>query len=429
MAEARDYELTTLPGGERVISERIESVRSVALGIWIGAGSRDEPPAKAGVSHFIEHLLFRGSSRYTAQEIAEIFDTMGGELNAATSRETTLLYTRIPDDHLEQALDLMTDMVFAPTFADLDAEREVVLEEIAMLDDSPQELVHDLASEALFGAHPLGRPVIGRAEVIRSIGRRSLLTHHKAAYGSENVVLAAAGNVDHARLTESFAARRDGARSPFGLTRRPVGRLASPGLRFLSKDTEQYHLCLSARHHARRRTPLRGRDPRCDPRRLRVLAALPGDPREARDGVFGVHVRQPVPRHGPGWALCGDTRGEPRECVEVASQELLDVGTGNVRPGELERAKENIKGRLLLSLESTSSRMTRLGKGLVTDTELISIDETVRRLEAVTADDVAALAAELYAPERLSAAGIGPNEERFREAVGRVNPGLLARAA
>ncbi len=426
----RDYELTTLAGGERVISERIDSVRSVALGIWIGAGSRDEPPAKAGVSHFIEHLLFRGSSRYTAQEIAEIFDTMGGELNAATSRETTLLYTRIPDDHLEQALDLMTDMVFAPTFADLDAEREVVLEEIAMLDDSPQELVHDLASEALFGAHPLGRPVIGRAEVIRSIGRRSLLTHHKAAYGSENVVLAAAGNVDHARLTESFAARRDGARSPFGLTRRPVGRLASPGLRFLSKDTEQYHLCLvgpGITHGDERRYA------------AAILDAILGgsassrlfqEIREKRGMAYSVYTFGSQYRDTGHVGLYAGTREENLgECVEVASRELLDVGSGNVRPGELERAKENIKGRLLLSLESTSSRMTRLGKGLVTDTELISIDETVRRLEAVTADDVAALAAELYAPERLSAAGIGPSEERFREAVGRVNPGLLARAA
>ena len=169
-----DPESTTLAGGERVISERIPGVRSVALGLWIATGSRDEPRSRAGVSHFIEHLLFKGSSRYGAQEIAELFDAMGGELNAATSRETTVLYTRVPDGRLEQALDAMADMVFAPTFDDVDSEREVVLEEIAMVDDNPQDLVHDLAAEAVFGTHPLGRPVIGTADVISQVSPRAL---------------------------------------------------------------------------------------------------------------------------------------------------------------------------------------------------------------------------------------------------------------
>ena len=157
-------------------------VRSIALGFWIGAGSRDEPDARAGVSHFIEHLLFKGSSRYSAQEIAEIFDELGGELNAATSRETTVVYARIPDDGLERALDVMADMVFRPTFADVDSEREVVLEEIAMVEDTPNDLVHDIAAEAVFGAHPLGRPVIGRADVISSVSRRALAGYHRRAY-------------------------------------------------------------------------------------------------------------------------------------------------------------------------------------------------------------------------------------------------------
>src|SRR6266566_6486137 len=160
------YVLSELDSGERVISERIPSVRSVALGFWIGAGSRDETDSKAGSSHFIEHLLFKGSRSYTAQQIAETFDGLGGELNAATSREHTVLYGRVTDAHLETAVDVMTDMVFAPTFAELDSEREVVLEEIAMYEDSPQELVHDLFSEAVFGNQPLGRPVIGTRDVI-----------------------------------------------------------------------------------------------------------------------------------------------------------------------------------------------------------------------------------------------------------------------
>ena len=427
---AREYDLTTLPGGERVISERIGSVRSVSLGIWIGAGSRDEPPARAGVSHFIEHMLFRGSSRYNAQEIAELFDAMGGELNAATSRETTLLYTRIPDDHLERALDVMSDMIFAPTFDDLDAERDVVLEEIAMLDDNPHELVHDLSSEALFRSHPLGRPVIGRADVIRSVSRRSLRAYHSAAYVAENVVVAAAGNVEHKRLADLLAARRDGRRAPLGLARRPLKRLHLPGLRFLPKDTEQYHVCLCGpgiTHDDERRYA------------ASLLDAILGgsassrlfqEIREKRGMAYSVYTFASQYRDAGLVGLYVGTREENlAECLEVAAAELADVGAGNIRPGELERAKENIKGRLLLSLESTSSRMTRLGRALVLGIELVSIDETVKRLEAVTAEDVAALAAHLYAPERLSAAGIGPSEKRFRDAVARVNPALPARAA
>ncbi|MGZ4372799.1 MAG: M16 family metallopeptidase, partial [Gaiellaceae bacterium] len=168
------YVLSELDSGERVISERVPSVRSVAIGFWIGAGSRDETDAKAGVSHFIEHLLFKGSRAYTAQQIAEIFDGLGGELNAATSREHTMVYARVPDAQVQTALNLMTDMVFAPGFADLDSEREVVLEEIAMYEDTPQELVHDLFSEAVFGRHALGRPVIGTADVISSVTKRVL---------------------------------------------------------------------------------------------------------------------------------------------------------------------------------------------------------------------------------------------------------------
>ena len=153
----QEYVISELDSGERLITERLDHVRSVALGFWIGAGSRDEPDSKAGVTHFIEHLLFKGTRSYSAQEIAEIFDEMGGELNAATSRESTVVYARVPDRHLERALDVMADMVFAPTFADLDAEREVVLEEIAMVEDTPQDLVHDLLAEAVFGNHALGQ--------------------------------------------------------------------------------------------------------------------------------------------------------------------------------------------------------------------------------------------------------------------------------
>jgi predicted Zn-dependent peptidase len=424
------HELTALPSGERVISEHVDSVRSISLGLWIGAGSRDEPQAKAGISHFIEHLLFKGSERYSAQEIAEIFDTMGGELNAATSRETTVVYTRIPDHHLERALDVMADMVFAPSFEDVDSEREVVLEEIAMVDDNPQDLVHDLAAEAVFRSHPLGRPVIGTAGVISSVSRRSLRSYHAGAYVGANVVLAAAGNVEHERLVGLLAERRRAHAGPPQLVRKPLARIPAPGLRFQRKDTEQYHVCLAGPGVSR-----------SDPRRYAasLLDAIVGgsassrlfqEIREKRGMAYAVYTYASQYVDGGQVGLYVGTREENLvECLEVAAAELSDVAAGNVRADELERAKQNLEGRLLLSLESTSSRMTRLGKALVTDIELVPVEETIRRIEAVTAEEVAALARDVLSPDGLSAACIGPSEKRFRAAIARVNPALLAKAA
>src|SRR5213082_2007090 len=199
------YVLSELDSGERVISERVPSVRSVSIGFWIGAGSRDERNDRAGVSHFIEHRLFKGSRSYDAQQVAETFDAMGAELNAATSREHTVVFSRVPDKHVDEALQVMTDMVFAPRFADLDQEREVLLEEIAMYEDTPQELVHDLFSEAVFGGHALGRPVIGSADVISSVSRRAVAGYHRTMYGGGNVVVSAAGNIAHDRFVSLLA--------------------------------------------------------------------------------------------------------------------------------------------------------------------------------------------------------------------------------
>ena len=424
------HQITELATGERVISERIAGVRSVAIGFFIAAGARDEPDSKAGVSHFIEHLLFKGTPKYTAQEIAETFDELGGELNAATSRETTMVYARVPDTKLDVAIDVMAEMVYRPVFAEVDSEREVVLEEIAMVEDTPHDLVHDLAAEAVFGSHPLGRPVIGHAEVISTVSRRSLAAYHRRAYVGERLVLAAAGNVRHDRLVALLDERRNGAARGVGLSgRKPVGRLPGPGLRFQRKETEQYHVCLAA--------PGIAND---DERRFAasVLDAIVGgsassrlfqEIREKRGMAYSVYS------YGSQYADAGQvglyvgTRSENLPlCLEIAVAELDDLAGGNVRPDELARAKENLKGRLLLSLESTSNRMTRLGKAVVTDRPLLEVNEVLRRLEGVSAEDVSALAGELFAPGKLSAAGIGPDETRFREAVAQVNPGLLKAA-
>jgi len=425
------HELSELSTGERVISERVPGVRSVALGFWIGAGSRDEPETRAGVSHFIEHLLFKGSSRYSAQEIAELFDELGGELNAATSRETTVVYARVPDDRLETALDVMGDMVYRPSFDELDSEREVVLEEIAMVEDTPHDLVHDIVAEAVFGGHPLGRPVIGRAEVISSVSRRALAAYHHRAYAGDRLVLAAAGNLRHERLVELLEERRNGASTSKALpARKPVRRVPPPALRFQRKDTEQYHVCLSGPGIAR-----------TDERRFAasILDAIVGgsassrlfqEIREKRGMAYSVYsYASQYSDAGQIGVYVGTREENLPECLEIAVGELADLARGNVRSDELARAKENLKGRLLLSLESTSNRMTRLGKATVTETPLLTIEEIVRRLEAVSGGEVSELADELLDVERLSAAGIGADESRFREAVTRVNPGLLSEAA
>ena len=425
------HRLTELPTGERVISERVPGVRSVALGFWIGAGSRDETDARAGVSHFIEHMLFKGSSRYTAQEIAEIFDELGGELNAATSRETTVVYARIPDDRLERALDVMVDMVLRPAFVDIDSEREVVLEEIAMVEDTPNDLVHDIAAEAVFGAHPLGRPVIGTAEVISSVSKRALAGYHRRAYQPEKIVLAAAGSVEHGKLTSLLTERLNGAAPGPGLAARKPARVdGKPGVRFQRKDTEQYHVCLSAPGISR-----------TDERRFTgsLMDAIVGgsassrlfqEIREKRGMAYSVYsYSSQYADAGQIGVYVGTREDNLAECLEIAVAELSDIAAGNVRADELARAKENLKGRILLSLESTSARMTRLGKSTITDTPLLTPEQVVKRLEAVDAREVAELADALLAPERLSVAGIGPDAARFADAVERINPELAEKAA
>ena len=428
----QEYVLSELDSGERLITERVDSVRSVSLGFWIGAGARDEPDAKAGVSHFIEHLLFKGTRSYDAQQIAEIFDEMGGELNAATSREHTVVYARVPDRHLEDALDVMADMVFSPAFADIDSEREVVLEEIAMVEDAPQDLVHDLLSEAVFSGHPLGRPVIGRAEVISSISRRSIAAYHRRRLRRRERrtrrrrsprARAGAGPARAGRPPARGAACAADARA---VAARPG---AAPGLRFQQKDTEQFHVCIGAPGIAR-----------SDRRRFAasLLDAILGgsassrlfqEIREKRGMAYSVYSFGSQYTDSGLIGIYVGTREENLvSCLEIVAEQIADIAAGNLRERELDRAKENLKGRIALSMESTSNRMSRLGRSLITDTELLSLDRVIAEIDAVEPSALAELAGVLLEPARLSAAGIGPSDERFAEAVERVHPGLAAAA-
>jgi predicted Zn-dependent peptidase len=426
----QNWSLTELDSGARMISERLEHARSVAIGYWINAGARDETDAKAGISHFIEHLLFKGTPRFSALEIAEIFDGMGAELNASTSRENTILYSRVPGQHVETALDVMGEMVFSPQFEELDSEREVVLEEIAMYEDTPQDLVHDLIAEAVFGTHALGRPVIGTAEVISTVTRRSIQAYHRAMYRPANIVVAAAGDIDHDRLVEFVARAADGRGRGAAADGKPTARpgltkAPKPGLRFQRKDTEQYHVCLGAPGIAI-----------SDPRRFvaSILDAVLGgsassrlfqEIREKRGMAYSIYTfASQYTDTGQIGVYLGTREDNLAGALEIVVEQILDIADGGISSHELERAKENIKGRVLLSMESTSVHMNRLGKSLISETEILSLDQVVAEVDAVEADAVSELAGALLAPERLSVAGIGPSEERFLEAVQRVTPAL-----
>ena len=433
-----DHQITPLDSGLRVISERVPNARSVALGFWIATGSVVESNAESGLSHLVEHMLFRGTDRYASTEIDQIFDAMGAEVNAGTGKESTSVFTRVLDRHLEQAFDVMGDMVLRPVFAELETEREVVLEEIAMYDDDPSDKIFDVLGEAVFGSHPLGRAIIGDAGVVAAAQRDQLREFHAARYVPGEMVVAAAGSVDHdalVEMTRSVQARAEAARAAeerdgrLGVSSAREHAVAVAGaasaapdtsrrLRFFRKDTEQYHVCLGGPGIAR-----------SDERRfaLRVLDNVLGGSSSSR--LFQ-EVRE---RHGLAYSVFSfnshyrdtgqiglylGTRGETLvRAMEIVHSELERFVEDPATEEELDRSRENVKGRMVLSLESMSAHMNRLGSAVLADMPVLSVDDVIERVDAVGMDDVRDLARELFVPESLSVAGIGPREDAFREAV------------
>jgi predicted Zn-dependent peptidase len=419
-----EHRTTTLENGVRVITERIENVRSVALGFWIGTGSAMESDGQAGTSHLLEHMLFRGTERYRSHEIDEIFDAMGAEINAGTDRESTSLYTRVMDRHLERAFDVAAEMVWRPKFESLEAEREVVLEEIAMYEDDPQDRVFDVLGEAVFGAHPLGRAVIGTAAVVGAVTDEQLRAFHDERYAPRRIVIAAAGSVDHDTLVELARAAGPGAsadaRADVALTAQTSSTEPEfeRRVRFLRKDTEQYHVCLGGRGISRH-----------DERRfaLRVLEGVLGgtsssrlfqEVRERRGLAYSVFsFSSQYADTGEVGLYVGTRPDNLQEALATIASELERVVEDPASPQELDRSRENLKGRVALSLESTGARMNRLGSALLTDMPIYSVDEIVDRIDAVTVEDLRELTRELFAPETLSAAGVGTEEDAFLQAL------------
>lgn len=418
-------QLTTTGGGLRVISEPLPGVRSVALGIWVGVGSRFERDSEAGISHFIEHLLFKGTPDYSAREIAELFDGLGGELNAATGRDYTVFYTRILDEHIDTAVPVLADMLQRPGFFDLDQEREVVLEEIAMYEDDPQDKVHELVGQAVFPGQSLGRPVIGTADVIAGVDVDELRGYFRDHYTAPRMALSASGNIAHERLVEIGETLLDAVPKSGVPATFEAATAGAPVLVVHEKATEQYHLAFGgpgiSRSDSRRHTQS-------------VLDTILGGSMSSR--LFQ-EIREKrglaysIGSYSTGYADAGQvglflgTRGDNLETAcEVIATELRRLASDEVPAPELHRAKEHLKGRLVLSLESPAMRMNRLGRAVVTDTELLPIDEIIARVEAVSSQDVQDLAAEYWQPESFSLAAIGPDGDIVRSAVERFAPSL-----
>ncbi|HEX2232865.1 MAG TPA: pitrilysin family protein [Thermoleophilaceae bacterium] len=421
--------LTTLDSGVRVVTEAMPSVRSIALGFWVRAGSRDESHEQAGISHFLEHLLFKGTDRFSSREIDEAFDAMGAEVNAGTGKETTSVYSRFLDGHLERAFDVLQDMVLRPAYPEIDSERQVVIEEIAMYEDEPADKVHDVLAEAVFGDHPLGRPIIGRAEVVSSVPVPDIAAYHDSRYLPSNMVVASAGNIDHDRLVELVGSAVDGRSASPAPAPSDGPEHAVPRCRFHRKDTEQYHLCFGTHGIAR-----------ADERRfaLRVLDTVLGgssssrlfqEVREKRGLAYAVYsYASHYADSGQVAVYLGTRPDNVAEAMDVIGTELRRLQEEGIGEEEFERARENVKGRTVLSMESTLTRMNRLGGSVLMGVPLLTVDEVLAEIDGVTMEDVIGLAGELFRPDLMSAAGVGGDEDAFRAAVESINPALAAAA-
>jgi predicted Zn-dependent peptidase len=422
---------TVLPGGLRVITEAMPTVRSVSFGVWVGVGSRDETPSLAGATHYLEHLLFKGTKRRDALQIAAEIDAVGGEMNAFTAKEYTCYYARVLDDDLPLAVDVLCDMVTSSLIAgpDVDSERGVILEEIAMHDDEPGDAVHDVFAETVFGTAPLGRPVLGTVESIEALSRQSIAGYYRRRYRPSSLVVAAAGNVDHATVVRLVqrAFRQAGALE--SADERPAPARLAASVRqsrtrrgrvsVVSRPTEQANLVLGGSGVARtddRRFALgvlnnalgAGMSSRLfqEIREKRGLAysVYSYASQYAETGLFGVYV--------------GCLPKKVDQVLDLCRTELAAVGDHGITEEELARGKGQLRGSLVLGLEDTGSRMSRLGKSELVYGELMSVDEILRHIDAVTLDDVRAVAREVVARSASSLAVIGPFEhDQFVDAV------------
>ncbi len=383
--------------GLRVVTERMPSVRSVTLGFWVLAGSRDERPAISGSSHFLEHLLFKGTKTRSAQDIAEAFDAVGGDLNAFTAKEYTCYHARIRDRDLELAVDHLADMLQHSIIrsADLEAERQVILEEINMHEDAPEDVVHDLFTEALWPGHPLGRQVLGTVETVSAASRSSVRRFYDKHYVPGHLVVAAAGNLRHEDLVGMLRDRMDtGLELTTGdgprwhlRTRGAVPRPSGAHL-FKRRKTEQAHIIIGTNGMAWG-----------DPDRFALLVAntalgggmssrLFQEIRERRGLAYSVYsYHSQYAEAGVFGCYAGTTPARAAEVALLMRRELDDVAAGGLSDAELERAKGHVKGSMVLGLEDPGGRMSRLGRSEIAEGEILSVNQLLSRVDRVSPDD------------------------------------------
>ncbi|MBA3727674.1 MAG: insulinase family protein [Actinobacteria bacterium] len=415
---------TEYASGLRVVTEAMPGVRSVALGVWVSVGSRDERPAIAGASHFLEHLLFKGTRARTARDIAEAFDAVGGDLNAFTAKEATCYYCRVADRDLQMAVEYMGDMLQNSRIAkaDVEAERQVILEEINMRDDDPGDLIHDLFSETLWGDHPLGRPVLGTRNSIASLGRDQIKRFYDRLYQPPHFVIAAAGNLRHDELCALLERSMEtGPRASESLAQRARagGDVPAPSGTFMVKNrtTEQAHICVGTNAYSRK-----------DPERFAfgVLNSVLGggmssrlfqEVREKRGLVYAIFsFHSMYAETGLFGVYAGSTPARAHEVLSLVRKEMDDLADGGLSQEELERAKGHMKGALVLSLEDTGGRMSRIGKSEIAHGEILSVDELLERIDSVTRQDATRAAHDVFG-QPMALTVIGPFQPDAFDAV------------
>lgn len=409
MSEDNFFQSTRLNNGLLVVTEHVPGVRSISCGIWIKAGSRDETPSQAGITHFLEHLIFKGTSTRSARDIAEAFDAIGGELNAFSAKEYTCVYGRMIDEHADTGLDILSDLVLNPVFRpeDIEAERPVVLEEINMHEDAPAELIHDLFDQHIYHGHPLGPRILGHEKTIAGMGRGEIENYWKNGYSPANIVVAAAGNVGHNRFVEQIEALFGGTKGP-KKTRKPRKHVIRPHAAVQKKDTQQAHIVYG----------VKGISVKDDDRYiLSVIDVILGGGmssrlfqsiREKRGLVYSVYSYRGQYSETGSFAVYAGT--SPDKCatvLDLVSKEFDSMAKRGVTAKELARAKEQLKGNIVLSMEDTTTRMNRLGRSSIYDSEILSMDELVERVNAITKADTTRVAERIFSQPRVLAV-IGP---------------------
>jgi len=421
MTTQAPFRTTVLPGGLRVVTEEVPGVRSAAFGIWVGVGSRDEGPEEHGASHFLEHLLFKGTAKRDALEISSVMDAVGGEMNAFTAKEYTCYYARTLDADLPLAVDVVSDLVTSALVAesDVESERGVICEEISMHDDDPGDVVHDAFAEALFGGHALGRRIIGSVESVESLTADAIAGYYRSRYQPERMVVSVAGNVRHDNVVDLVrSAFSSFPQHPGAVETGSVAPEQLSGVVVDDRPTEQAHLVLGT-HALPRDSDLRWA--------LSVLntglgggmsSRLFQEIREKRGLVYSVYSYASAHADAGVFGIyAGCAPSRVPEVLRIARAELASAADKGLTPDEVERAKGAMRGSLVLGLEDTGAQMSRIGKALLVHGEVLTVDDLIARIDAVTPDDVRAVA-DLVLNRPLSLGIIGPfPDQDFAEAI------------